>query len=73
MMSEVESKGAEKMTAYLEQLLAAARTRDFPPSEREAQRRSFAYGNTNIENSRITRKTIDEQAEVLKKKEAGTR
>jgi hypothetical protein len=35
-------------------------------SELEEQRRSFAYGNTNIENERVTRAVIDEQAEKLK-------
>jgi hypothetical protein len=56
------------MPTDLEKLLAAARVKDFSPAEREAQRRSFAYGNTHIENSRITRKTVDEQAEALKAK-----
>lgn len=56
------------MTTSLEKLIAAAREREFAPEEREAQRRSFAFGNTNIENPRITRRTIDEQAELLKKK-----
>jgi hypothetical protein len=32
---------------------------------REEQRRSFAYGNTAIENSRITRELIDRVAESL--------
>ncbi len=35
--------------------------------EMEQQRRSFAYGNTNIENERVTRGVVDEQAERLKK------
>jgi len=67
MMFKVKMKGA-KMSTHLEQLIAAARLEDFTPADREAQRRSFAYGNTNIENSRITRQTIDEQAEALKAK-----
>lgn len=54
------------MSSNLEKLIAAARGKDFPSAEREAQRRSFAYGNTNIENPRITRETVDEQAEALK-------
>jgi hypothetical protein len=58
------------MPTSLEKLIDAARHREFADDEREAQRRSFAYGNTNIENPRITRKTIDEQAELLKKKAA---
>jgi hypothetical protein len=35
--------------------------------EFEEQRRSFAYGNTKIENERITREMIDERAEELKR------
>lgn len=56
------------MPTSLEKLIDEARNREFAPEEREAQRRSFAYGNTNIENSRITRQTIDEQAELLKQR-----
>jgi hypothetical protein len=54
------------MSDYLQQLVDAARNRPFSDGEREAQRRSFAYGNTHIENERVTREMIDEQAEVLK-------
>jgi hypothetical protein len=54
------------MTNLLQNLIEAARRAPFTEDEREAQRRSFAYGNTNIENDRITREMIDEQAEVLK-------
>lgn len=54
------------MPEELEQLIDAAKRRAFPPTEREAQRRSFAYGNTKIENPRITRQTVDQQAEKLK-------
>jgi hypothetical protein len=54
------------MPTDLESLIAAARFQEFPASEREAQRRSFAYGNTHIENSRITRELIDDQAERLR-------
>jgi hypothetical protein len=56
------------MPKELQKLIEAAKSRDFPPSEREAQRRSFAYGNTNIENPRITRQTVDQQAEQLMKR-----
>jgi tRNA/tmRNA/rRNA uracil-C5-methylase (TrmA/RlmC/RlmD family) len=34
-------------------------------TEREEQRRSFAYGNTHIGNPRITRTMVDEAAEDL--------
>jgi hypothetical protein len=35
--------------------------------DREEQRRSFAYGNANIENSAVTRAVIDEVAERMAK------
>lgn len=54
------------MTNYLQELVEAARRVPFPAEDREAQRRSFAYGNTHIENERITREMVDEQAEALK-------
>jgi hypothetical protein len=34
-------------------------------AEREAQRRSFAYGNTHFENSLITREMVDRAASVV--------
>ena len=49
----------------LEKLLEKARTVRATPADREAQRRSFAYGNTRAENDRITRKTIDDAADRL--------
>lgn len=52
----------------LKKLLEAAKTVNVSPEQQEEQRRSFAFGNTNIENSRITRRTVDEEAEALKKK-----
>lgn len=42
-----------------------------PLSDREAQRRSFAYGNANIENLGITRKMIDEAAESIEAENRG--
>jgi hypothetical protein len=53
------------MTKNLEELLEAARRVRMTPVEQEEQRRSFAYGNTAIENPRITREMIDEEAEKL--------
>jgi hypothetical protein len=53
------------MPTNLQKLIDAARSRPFSAEDREAQRRSFAYGNTHIENPRITRETVDEQAELL--------
>lgn len=34
-------------------------------AEKEEQRRSFAFGNTNIENPRITREIVDQEAESI--------
>jgi fructose/tagatose bisphosphate aldolase len=60
------SAGETKMSDELKMLLEAAKKVQMKSSEQEEQRRSFAFGNTNIENSRITRATIDEEAESLK-------
>jgi len=56
------------MSKELEQLLEAAKAVPFTAEQKEEQRRSFAYGNTNIENPRITREMIDREAEALKGK-----
>jgi hypothetical protein len=52
----------------LQQLLDAAKNLEITPEQKEEQRRSFAFGNTNIENPRVTRETVDEEAEALKGK-----
>jgi hypothetical protein len=49
-----------------QELLDAAKNRELSSYEKEEQRRSFAYGNTNIENPRITRETVNQEAEALK-------
>jgi hypothetical protein len=53
------------MSNELTELLAAAKKADLTSEEKEAQRRSFAYGNTKIENDRITRELVDREAERL--------
>ena len=53
------------MDDKLEQLLTRAKKVTMSDAERELQRRSFAYGNTHIENDRITRVSIDKAAEEL--------
>lgn len=55
------------MTDELKKLVDAARAIPMTAQEKEQQRRSFAYGNTKIENPRITRGMVDQQAELLKK------
>lgn len=55
------------MAEELKALIEAARRVTPSPEHREEQRRSFAYGNTAFENSRITREMIDREAEKLSK------
>lgn len=56
------------MTKELQALLDAAKNFEMTPEQKEEQRRSFAYGNTNIENPRITRETVNKAADALKGK-----
>jgi hypothetical protein len=53
------------MAHELEKLLEAAKRVVPSKEQREEQRRSFAYGNTAIENDLITREMIDAEAERL--------
>lgn len=53
------------MSKDLEKLLDAAKLHTFTASEKEEHRRSFAYGNTKIENERITREMIDREADRI--------
>jgi hypothetical protein len=55
------------MPTDLEVLLEAAKRIEMTTEQKEEQRRSFAYGNTHIENPRITRDTINKEAEALKR------
>ena len=54
------------MPEELQELIAAAKNVKISDNDREQQRRSFAYGNTAIENPRITRQTVDREAEALR-------
>lgn len=54
------------MTDELQALIESARVRPFPAEEREAQRRSFAYGNCKISNDLVTREMIAEADERIK-------
>lgn len=54
------------MSQELEKLLDMARRVQMTPEQAEEQRRSFAYGNTKIENDSITRDTVNRAAESLK-------
>jgi hypothetical protein len=53
------------MNQALKSLLEASKKGQMPKDEREAQRRSFAYGNTHFENELITRDMVDRAAEEL--------
>jgi hypothetical protein len=55
------------MQESLQKLLAAANAVKSSTDQDEEQRRSFACENTSIENSRITRETVDKEAEDLKR------
>ena len=53
------------MSRKLEYLIERARSHVMTEPEREAQIRSFAYGNTHLENETITKADIDRAAETL--------
>jgi hypothetical protein len=48
------------MTKDLEKLIERARRIEMTPEQLREQRRSFVYGNTHIENERITREMVAE-------------
>jgi hypothetical protein len=55
----------ETMLNDLQKLTELARGIEMTPQEQEAQRRSFAYGSALIENSNITRESIQRAAEEM--------
>jgi hypothetical protein len=57
--------GETIMSEELQQLIEAAKKVDMTPAQLEEQRRSFAFGNANIENQRVTRETVAKAAELL--------
>jgi hypothetical protein len=59
------------MSKETERLLEAAKKHNYTSAEKEEHRRSFAYGNTHIENERITREMINREAEKLAKEAKG--
>jgi hypothetical protein len=48
------------MTRELEQLVERTRKIEMTPGQATAQRQSFAYGNTHIENENVTREMVAE-------------
>lgn len=59
------------MSEHLEKLIEAARQREMSSAEKEAQRRSFAYGNAHIENDRVTREMVNKAADKIGKSHNG--
>jgi hypothetical protein len=59
------------MTETLEALIAKAKTIQMTETEAKAQRLSFVYGNTHIENARITREMVAEADERVSQEETG--
>ncbi len=59
---------ADVMEAKLRASIEAAKAVKMTPEEQEIQRRSFAYGNTHIENEHVTRETVAEAAEAMKRR-----
>lgn len=59
------------MTKELKGLLEAAQRVSMSENEKEAQRRSFAYGSAKIENEDVTREMVDRAAERLRQSSYG--
>jgi hypothetical protein len=61
------------MSKELTQLIEKGRAVKMTAEDREQQRRSFAYGNTALENPLITREMVDAEAEALEAEESPER
>lgn len=53
------------MGSELDDLIERSRNVKMTPDEQEEQRRSFAYANGQIENPRISRESIDREADRM--------
>lgn len=53
------------MAENLSQLLKLAKHVEMSPEQKEGQRRSFAFGNANIENARVTKTMVNHQADIM--------
>lgn len=58
------------MTAALQELIAKARTIKMDDNQMREQRLSFVYGNTHIENDRITKAMVEEADKRVTEDEA---
>jgi hypothetical protein len=54
------------MSNSLQTLIEVARQHRMTAEERDAQVRSFTYGNTHFENESITREDVDKAVDTLK-------
>jgi hypothetical protein len=54
------------MSEQLRVLIEEARNVEVSPEDLEQQRRSFAYGNANIENDHVTPEVVDRAVEQLR-------
>ena len=63
-----EKENGVVMSDEINRLLEMARRVEMTPAQAEEQRRSFAYGNTKIENDSITWDSVNQAAEELKAK-----
>lgn len=50
------------MTRRIDEIIEKAAKIKMSDEEKEAQRRSFAYGNAHIENERVTKEMVDKAA-----------
>ncbi len=57
------------MIEDLQKLIEAAKKIEMTLADLEVQRQSFAFGNANIENDRVTRETVAKAAELLRRGE----
>ena len=57
------------MTAALEELIAKAKKIQMDDKQMREQRLSFVYGNTHIENDRITREMVADADDRVEKEE----
>ncbi len=56
------------VTKELREMLDVAKSVEMSSEEKEEQRRSFAFGNANIENPSVTREIVDMEADELNRK-----
>ena len=61
--------GDIQMTAALQELIAKAKKIQMDDNQMREQRLSFVYGNTHIENDRITREMVADADERVEKEE----